>query len=678
MTPDLEKYPWLAELNPQQLAAATFGEGPLLVVAGAGSGKTKTLAYRVAWLIASGVPPSRILLLTFTRRAAEEMIRRANLVVAQGTAAAGHVWGGTFHATCNRLLRLYATAAGLAPGFTVLDQGDAEDLMNAARHELGFSQAKSRFPRKSTCLAIYSRCVSGGDALPDVLQRHFPWCAEFGDELKALFRAYTQRKQAQMVLDYDDLLLYLDQLLQHPALAQEIGSRFEHVLVDEYQDTNPVQARILQGLRRTCRNLTVVGDDAQSIYSFRAATVRNMLDFPQQFPGATLVKLEQNYRSVTPILTATNAVIAQAKERFAKELWSTREEGQRPQLVLCRDEAEQDQFVVETILEHYEQGLALKRMAVLFRASHFADSLEIELTRRNLPYVKYGGLRFLEAAHVKDLISYLRLAENQLDELAWFRVLQLLKGMGPKKADAAIRHLKEQGRGLDALDEFVAPAAARQGLHNLIVLIRDMIAGGGEQPAADVERVRRYYEPILETTYENPQVRKRDLEHLEQIAGKSPTRKQFLSDLVLDPPTSTGDLAGPPLLDDDWLTLSTIHSAKGCEWDVVFLIHAADGCLPSDMATGRAEEIEEELRLTYVALTRARDFLYASWPLRYYHRKHRFGDAHSYSQLCRFLDHRQVKPHFDLRHFGRERERDDAASTVVVPDIAAKLNSRWD
>jgi DNA helicase-2/ATP-dependent DNA helicase PcrA len=422
----------------------------------------------------------------------------------------------------------------------------------------------------------------------------------------------------------------------------------------------------------------VVGDDAQSIYSFRAATVRNMLDFPQQFPGATLVKLEQNYRSVTPILTATNAVIAQAKERFAKELWSTREEGQRPQLVLCRDEAEQDQFVVETILEHYEQGLALKRMAVLFRASHFADSLEIELTRRNLPYVKYGGLRFLEAAHVKDLISYLRLAENQLDELAWFRVLQLLKGMGPKKADAAIRHLKEQGRGLDALDEFVAPAAARQGLHNLIVLIRDMIAGGGEQPAADVERVRRYYEPILETTYENPQVRKRDLEHLEQIAGKSPTRKQFLSDLVLDPPTSTGDLAGPPLLDDDWLTLSTIHSAKGCEWDVVFLIHAADGCLPSDMATGRAEEIEEELRLTYVALTRARDFLYASWPLRYYHRKHRFGDAHSYSQLCRFLDHRQVKPHFDLRHFGRERERDDAASTVVVPDIAAKLNSRWD
>jgi DNA helicase-2/ATP-dependent DNA helicase PcrA len=403
-----------------------------------------------------------------------------------------------------------------------------------------------------------------------------------------------------------------------------------------------------------------------------------MLDFPQQFPGTTMIKLEQNYRSVAPILNATNEVIAQAKERFAKELWSTREDGQSPRLVLCRDEAQQDEFVVRTILEHYEQGIPLKKQAVLFRASHFADSLEIELTRRNIPYVKFGGLRFLEAAHVKDLISFLRVAENPLDEMAWFRLLQLLSGMGPKKADAAVRALKDRRGDPLALLDFAAPPPARQALHDLAKLIHGLIEDKGVHPGSNVEQVRLYYEPILDKTYENPKVRKRDLEHLEQIAGGYSRRKDFLADLILDPPTSTGDLAGAPFLEEDWMTLSTIHSAKGCEWDVVIVIHASDGCLPSDMSTGRPEDIEEELRLTYVALTRAKDFLYVTWPLRYYHKKHRFGDSHSYSQLCRFLDTPSVKRHFEKVNLTTSGETATGAAALPQQNIAAKLKSKWD
>ena len=333
------EFEWLAELNPQQRQAVTHGDGPLLVVAGAGSGKTRTLAYRVAYLIANGTDPGRILLLTFTRRAAQEMLKRAGSITQRGATATGRIWGGTFHATANRLLRVYAKAAGLPSDYTVMDQADAQDMLNVLRHEMGLSKKKKRFPRKTTCLAVYSRCVNGVEDIEHVLKRHFPWCKMWKDTLKQLFKTYVERKQERAVLDYDDLLLYWDQLLQDKKLAKTIGERFDHVLVDEYQDTNPVQASILKGMRRANKNLMVVGDDAQSIYSFRAATVRNMLDFPKQFPGTTVVTLEQNYRSVPPILETTNLVIGQAKERFTKDLWSAREGGQKPRIVMCKDEA---------------------------------------------------------------------------------------------------------------------------------------------------------------------------------------------------------------------------------------------------------------------------------------------------------------------------------------------------
>ena len=673
--PDLE---WLGELNPEQRRAVQHGDGPLLVVAGAGSGKTRTLAYRVAYLIATGIPPRRILLLTFTRRAADEMLKRASAIVQRGTTITGRAWGGTFHGTANRLLRIYAKPAGLDKDFTVMDESDAGDMLNVIRHDMGMSTRDKRFPRKRTCMAIYSRSVNGAEPVSKVLDRYFPWCAMWEKDLKVLFKEYVRRKQDRHVLDYDDLLIYWEQLLQDDRVAREIGDRFDHVLVDEYQDTNIVQAGILRGMRRYNNNLMVVGDDAQSIYGFRAATVRNMLDFPKQFHGATVITLEQNYRSIAPILATTNKLIGQSRERYSKELWSTRGDGQRPRLVLCRDETAQDEFVVKTILSHYEQGIPLKRQAVLFRIGYLSDSLELELARRNIPYRKYGGLRFLESAHVKDLIAFLRVVENPRDEVAWFRLLQLIEGIGPTTARKAIEYVRCHNNDPRTISDFQAPASARGGFAALGALVRDLTTPGASNPASQVERVRKFYDPVLEKTYENPMVRRRDLESLERVAGGYRSRRAFLTDLTLDPPTSTGDLAGPPLQDEDWLVLSTIHSAKGCEWDVVSLIHASDGCLPSDMATGSEEEIEEELRLAYVAMTRARDFLYVTWPLRYYHRRHRFTDDHSYAQRSRFLSD-DVCATLECVALGRDGEEEDSDSGLsAYHDIPSRLRTMWD
>jgi len=628
---------WLNDLNPQQRAAVTHDGGPLLVVAGAGSGKTKTLAYRVAYLIAQGVDPSRILLLTFTRRASEEMLRRASSVIARGTSSIGQVWGGTFHSAANRLLRAYSKVVGLRNDFTVLDQGDAEDAMNMIRHEMGLHSREIRFPRKSTCLSVYSRCVNSGEELPHVLTHDYPWCEQWEDELKEMFRRYVARKQERNVLDYDDLLLYWSYLLSDDRVAEELSKQFEHILVDEYQDTNILQSNILRGMRVTNHKITVVGDDAQSIYRFRGATVRNMLDFPKHFPDATIITLEQNYRSVKPILETANQLISEAPELYSKELWSNRKSGQLPRLVTCKDVTEQDEYVIDRVLRHYEEGIPLRRQAILFRAGHLSDTLEIELSRRNIPYHKYGGLRFLEAAHVKDLVSFLRVLENPRDDMAWFRILQLMDGIGPSTAAKVAAHVAENDNDPRSIRTYTAPPAARESMAGLARLLDELVPIGDKHPAIQVERIRKFYDPLLEKTYDNPGSRIRDLVSLEQISTGYESRQQFLVDLQLDPPSSTGDLAGPPHKDDDWVVLSTIHSAKGCEWDVVYLIHAVDGFLPSDMSTGTREEIEEERRLAYVALTRAKDYLYITRPLRYYHKWYALGDAHSYAQLSRFF-----------------------------------------
>jgi DNA helicase-2/ATP-dependent DNA helicase PcrA len=616
----------------------------VLVIAGAGTGKTWTLACRVAHLIERGVPPERILLLTFSRRAAREMLSRAGrLVDRQRT---GKVWGGTFHATANRLLRIYGRTLGLSPDFTVLDQADMADLMDLIRGEQHPSRDRKerRFPRKDTLVAIYSRMVNAGEPLSSVLEHAFPWCREEADGIRSIFAEYTRRKRAQNVLDYDDLLLHWRALDASPA-GLDVVRLFEHVLVDEYQDTNPLQAQILQSLRPedVNRNVMVVGDDAQAIYAFRGASVRNILDFPVHFPGARRITLEQNYRSTRPILDVSNAVIAQARERFPKNLWTVRSGGARPTLLTCIDEVEQSARVCEQVLEHREQGVPLQRQAVLFRSGHHSDLLELELTRRNIPFVKYGGLKFLESAHIKDVLAALRVLENPRDEVSWFRVLQSLEGIGPAGARSIMTAIGVRSSVGDPLRRFLdapprVPDGAREAFAALHSALHDLISGGGSlTPSAEIARVRTFYTPYIELRYSSPQARLQDIEQLEHVAGGYSSRGRFLSELALDAPNSTSDLAGPPLLDEDYLVLSTIHSAKGGEWDAVHVIHAADGMIPSDMSTGSHDEIEEERRLFYVALTRARDNLYVYFPLRFYRRPRGLDDAHHYAQLTRFL-----------------------------------------
>ena len=644
------------DLNPAQREAVTHAGGPLLIVAGAGTGKTTTLASRVVWLLSEGVRPERMLLLTFSRRAAREMTSRAERIACAADAGvdASRVWSGTFHAIGNRLLRLHGRALGLDPSFTVLDQADAADVMNLLRDELGFSGRERRFPRKETIAAIYSRTVNAGEKLGEVLERHYPWCSDEADGLRDIFGAYTERKRAQHVLDYDDLLLFWKALATSPATRSQLAESFDHVLVDEYQDTNALQADILEGLRPegTAQNLTVVGDDAQSIYGFRAATVRNILEFPSRFPGAAVVRLEQNYRSTPPLLDTSNAVIALSPQRHEKTLWSARRGELAPSLRTCLDEAEQCDAVCETVLAHREEGVPLKEQAVLFRAAHHSDHLEVELTRRNIPFVKYGGLKFMEAAHVKDTLAIMRVLENPHDEVAWFRVLQLPEGMGPATARRLMHAIGVRSTTDDAsplarlLDEVVdVPKSAFEGMRELRSALRGCSDETVLSPAAQIERLRAFLAPVFARRYDASAARLRDLDQLAALASGYGSRGRFLAELTLDPPSSTGDLAGEPLLDEDWLVLSTIHSAKGLEFDVVHVIHAADGMIPSDMATGDDDEIEEERRLLYVALTRARDALHVYRPMRYYRKPK--GDPHSYSQLSRFLEPAAVRATFE-------------------------------
>lgn len=665
--PTAVKQAILKPLNDRQRQAVQHGSSPLLVVAGAGTGKTATLVHRVAWLIAEGADPARILLLTFTRRAAAEMLSRVDNILghlerlsgtpaptaagrqpgaASGALRARRVWGGTFHAVATRLLRRYGKAIGLRPDFSVHDRTDAEDLMGVVRNELGFARLDKRFPKKATCMDIYSRCVNAQEKLEQTLLRHFPWCNEWAAELRKLFDAYVERKTQTAVLDYDDLLLYWLALLQDRQAGPVVRGLFDWVLVDEYQDTNVLQAEILYALSPAGKGLLVVGDDAQSIYSFRGATVRNIFDFPEHYAGTTVVTLEQNYRSTCPILEATNQVIAQAQKRYTKNLWSERREGQRPAFIRCEDENEQAEFVVRRVLEHREAGVPLRRQAVLFRASHHSIVLESELSQRGIPFHKYGGLKFVEAAHVKDLLAFLRLAENPRDVVAGTRVLLLLPGIGAATAQRLLERLDQSGGSFhQAWNDCKVPAAAARIWPKLVELLCGL-ATATEKLPAQVHRVRQFYTPLLEIAYDNAHARLRDLEQLEQIAARYPNRRRMLLELALDPPASTQDLAGKPELDDDYLVLSTIHSAKGLEWDAVYVIHASDGNLPSDMATGDAEQIEEERRLFYVALTRAKNHLYVLYPLRYYTTRPGISDYYGFAQCTRFLP-KSVLKYFD-------------------------------
>jgi len=580
--------------------------------------------------------------MTFSRRAASEMSRRVERIARKVLGADAGVmtgalnWAGTFHGIGARLLREYADQIGLNPAFTIHDREDSADLMNLVRHERGLSKTESRFPAKGTCRSIYSRCVNAETDLEEVVGMLYPWCSGWAAELKELFAAYVEAKQKHNVLDYDDLLPYWVQMMSEPAIADDIGGRFDHVLVDEYQDTNRLQSSVLLALKPGGRGLTAVGDDAQSIYSFRAATVRNILDFPDQFsPRAEIITLDRNYRSTQPILSAANGVIDLARERFTKNLWTERTSSAKPRLVGVRDETDQARYIVERILETREEGTLLKQQAVLFRASSHSGPLEVELTRRNIPFVKFGGLKFLDAAHVKDVLALLRFVENPRDRVAGFRVMHLLPGIGPASAQRILDHMAEATDPLGALCALPSPPRAGDAWADFVVTVGNLRYS--EWPS-DLERARLWYEPHLDRIHEDAETRRADLVQLEQIAGGYPSRERFLTELKLDPPDATSDQAGVPLLDEDYLILSTIHSAKGQEWKSVYVLNVVDGCMPSDLGAGTSAELEEERRLLYVAMTRAKDDLHLVVPQRFFaHGQHSQGDRHVYASRTRFI-----------------------------------------
>jgi len=690
----------LDRLNAAQRKAVTHGEplpekgyasGPLLIVAGAGTGKTDTLAHRVSHLVLNGVDPARILMLTFTRRAATEMRRRAHEITrkalndtlggASQSIAQRLTWAGTFHSIGNRLLRHYAPHLQLDPHFSVIDRADAADLMDSLRQELGLAGKERRFPRKDTCLQIYSHRVNTRAPLDETLEQHFPWCAQWETELVQLYRVYVEQKQHSSLLDYDDLLLYWHAMMGEARLAQHIGAHFDHVLVDEYQDTNRLQAEILHALKPDGAGLAVVGDDAQAIYSFRAAAVDNILGFPERFqPAAEVVTLAQNYRSTQQVLDVANAVMAEAPRQHRKYLLSIRGQGARPRLVTVDELQTQAEFVCTEVLKRREANVPLKRQAVLFRSASHSDLLEVELTKRKVPFVKYGGLRFLEAAHIKDMLAVLRWVDNPRNTLAAFRALQLLPGMGPVNARAAIEHLEAGGYSFESLQGFTPPQSAEVDWRRLIELLLSL--ADSQRPwAGQVNQVREWYQRHLERLYEEFHTRLGDLDQLELLSGQYPSRERFLTELTLDPPNATSDLSGRPSLDEDFLVLSTVHSAKGMEWDTVYVLNVVDGSFPSEFSTGKAELIEEERRLLYVAMTRAQNDLLLVVPLKF-HLTHqsRQGDAHVYGGRSRFMTEKVLKMldpmTFHSVALGSSESLADSGAAVSV-DVGSRLREMW-
>jgi DNA helicase II / ATP-dependent DNA helicase PcrA len=595
-------------LNPQQFAAVTAGAGPVLVIAGAGTGKTRTLIYRVAYLVETGVQPEHIALLTFTRRAAREMLTRASALL---DGRCSRVEGGTFHSYCVSILRRHAPRIGFPHQFNILDGSDAADVLDLLRARRKFHQAEKRFPKKRTLLSIFSAVWNKGMDLRSVLESEYPQFVDYFPQLQTLAHDYEAYKREHGLMDYDDLLRRtIDLFEQHDDVRRVVAGRCRHVLVDEYQDTNALQAELVSHLASVHGNVMAVGDDAQSIYGFRGADVRNIFDFPDRFQGARVLPIEHNYRSRQPVLDLANVVLRRARRRYDKTLVSDQKEGHLPALVATSDEQEEASFVAQMMLSLREEGVPLHEMAVLFRSSFNSYELEIELSRRDIPFVKYGGLKLAEAAHIKDVTSFLRIAENPLDTVAWHRMLTLHPGIGPRKADEVIEWNEQRVAG--ATDSTLPHASI---LADAVRLVEGL--SGRPVPVADeIEQILGYYEPLLKDRYaDDYQKRQQDLDHFAAVASSYTSRTEFLSALAIDPIDLTAVEVEASTRDERPVVLSTIHSAKGLEFDAVFVIQCLDGILPSSYSVRSSEALDEELRLLYVALTRARRELFISYPV---------------------------------------------------------------
>ncbi len=622
------------ELNAAQYQAVTARDGPILVVAGAGSGKTRTLVYRVAWLVEQGVDPGAILLLTFTRRAATEMIARAASMLDH---RCERVVGGTFHWLANRLLHRYSKWLSLKPDFSIIDRGDAEDVVSFLVGSHGYRTRHQRFPKKGTIAAIFSKTVNRSESLGEVLEREYQQFLQYQKELAELWMQYATYKLEHHLMDFDDLLVYLSQLLRkHKEVCLELSSQYRYVLVDEYQDTNRLQADIVESLTTGHRNVMVVGDDSQSIYSFRGAHFRNIFNFPKLFPECRLFKLEENYRSPQPILDLANGIIESAGQKYTKCLYTKRIDGPAPLLIRSRDEAAQSEYICERVKELQLQGVALREMAVLFRASFHSFDLEVALSKFGIPFVKYGGFKFIESAHVKDVLAHLRAWNNPWDRISLNRLLLLIDQVGSKRTQEIITYLGQDGPDLSRLASYARKLSSKHSLHRLVQLFEE-ISNPELSVSQQVRAVRSYYEPILVTKYDDHPKRLRELDYLQDWSAKYDRLEEFLADVTLEPP-NTNVPKDQAHLSSNHLVLSTIHSAKGLEWQAVFLISAVEGRLPSSQAYVDEEMLEEERRLVYVAVTRAKEFLYLCCPQRIYDRRTGFRPT----QLSLFL--RELPP----------------------------------
>ena len=605
------------DLNPEQLKAGMTLEGPLLVIAGAGSGKTRTLVYRVARLIESGVSPRNTLLLTFTRKAAQEMLKRVGLLL---KADCNGVSGGTFHSIGNMILRKYGKAIGLEPSFTILDRSDAGDIIQLLRANQGYSEKAKRFPRKDTIAEILGQSANKMVPLEEVVMENYAHFSQHIQDLIQMEKLYANYKRKRSLLDYDDLLVrFLDLLESQPEIRRRLSESFRYILVDEYQDTNIIQARIIRLLCDVHQNIMVVGDDSQSIYSFRGANFKNIMDFPKEFPGTRIFQLEENYRSTQPILDLTNEIINHAKEKYPKHLFTRKGDGRQPVLAQALNENDQSRFVCQNILEFREEDVPLSEIAVLFRSSFHSFDLEVELARHNIPYEKRGGFKFIEMAHVKDILAHLRVIENPLDAVSWNRLLLLIEGIGPKKSQEIISDIGKSGEPLKVFRKFADRYRneIKTGLLGLIQIFEEIFQTV-RAPSDQVEALCRYYYPTLQRKYDDYPKRMKDLEHLHTITERYHRLSELLADMALDPPDQSVSDVVTLEREDEKMVLSTIHSAKGLEWHTVFIIWALDGRFPSAYSFMTDEELEEERRLFYVAATRAKQALFITYPIDIY------------------------------------------------------------
>ena len=614
-----EDFRFVEELNEQQAEAVTTLKGPVLVIAGAGTGKTRTLVYRLAHMADMGIRPKNVLLLTFTRRAAEEMLRRASTLV---NSDAGRAEGGTFHSVAAQILRKYSTHIGYPHNFSILDTADSMELIGRCRSSAGIDFKQKRFPKKSTLQALFSKSLNKSTPLEFILYDDYPHYCDFIDPMEKIREEYTRLKEERAMMDFDDLLVKFIELMEkdEKVLAQ-LRARFRYIMVDEYQDTNPLQARIIELLAGEKGNIMVVGDDSQSIYGFRGADYKNILEFPKKFDNCKIIKLERNYRSTQQILDIANYTIDNAIDKYTKVLKAERGPGQEAVVIAAEDEAYQSRFVAQKMLEHREEGIDLNQMAVLFRSSRLSSDLELELSRRNVPYEKRGGLRFFESAHIKDLLSHIKVVNNPQDELSWARSLQLIDGVGAVTRERILSQILSMPDPVEELLKLDKPKTTS--FLGFKKVMNDIYRARESSPEELMDIVSKYYYPILEKNFDNHPQRKRDIAHLMGIAGRYKSLNSFINDLAIEPQDTFADVGDEVDFDDEKLTLSTIHSAKGLEWRVVFIIWALEGKFPSSFSVVKNEELEEERRLFYVSVTRAKEYLYIIYPVNIYDKRTR-------------------------------------------------------